>query len=147
MDLIEELMIASNETMAQTLRQAGRSCIRRIVQVPARWDRIVELVARHGTQLPPAPDAAPLNAFLQAQRAADPDRYPDLALSVIKLMGPGQYVLAKGVPGPNDPLQGTLRPRRPGLRPLHRPQPPLRRPRHPAHRQSLPCRGSATLHR
>ncbi|RXH57358.1 RNB domain-containing ribonuclease [Granulicella sibirica] len=106
MDLIEELMIASNETMAQTLRQAGRSCIRRIVQVPARWDRIVELVARHGTQLPPTPDAAPLNAFLQAQRAADPDRYPDLALSVIKLMGPGQYVLAKGVPGPNDPLQG-----------------------------------------
>ena len=106
MDLIEELMIASNETMAQTLRQAGRSCIRRIVQVPARWDRIVELVARHGTQLPATPDAAPLNAFLQAQRAADPDHYPDLALSVIKLMGPGQYVLAKGVPGPDDPLQG-----------------------------------------
>ena len=32
-DLIEELMIASNETMAKTLRAAKRSCIRRVVTV------------------------------------------------------------------------------------------------------------------
>lgn len=106
MDLIEELMIAANETMATTLRAAGRSCIRRVVQVPARWDRIVELVGREGTVLPAVPDSKALSEFLCAKRESDPDHYPDLALSVIKLMGPGQYVLAKGVVEPGEPEQG-----------------------------------------
>jgi VacB/RNase II family 3'-5' exoribonuclease len=106
MDLIEELMIAANETMAVTLRQAGRSCIRRVVQVPARWDRIVELVGRHGTVLSATPDSGALSRFLCAQKEADPDHYPDLALAVIKLMGPGQYVLAKGTVEPGAPEQG-----------------------------------------
>jgi len=95
-DLIEELMIASNETMAKTLRAAKRSCIRRVVRSPERWARIVELVGRHGTVLPAAPDSGALNAFLQAQRAANAVHYPDLSLAIIKLMGPGEYVLAKG---------------------------------------------------
>jgi exoribonuclease-2 len=94
--LIEELMITANETMARSLRAAKRSCIRRVVRSPERWERIVELVARHGTQLPAHPDSGALNAFLQAQRAADAVHYPDLSLSIIKLMGPGEYVLAKG---------------------------------------------------
>lgn len=94
--LIEELMVASNETMAQTLRAAKRSCIRRVVKTPERWDRIVELVGRHGTVLPSTPDSGALNVFMQAQRAADSVHYPDLALAIIKLMGPGEYVLAKG---------------------------------------------------
>jgi exoribonuclease-2 len=102
-DLIEELMIATNETMAKSLRAAQRSCIRRVVRSPERWSRIVELVARHGTTLPAQPDSGALNVFLQAQRAADAVHYPDLSLSIIKLMGPGEYVLAKGnddsVPG------------------------------------------------
>jgi VacB/RNase II family 3'-5' exoribonuclease len=95
-DLIEELMIASNETMAKTLRAAKRSCIRRVVRSPERWARIVELVGRHGTVLPAEPDSGALNAFLQGQRAADAVHYPDLSLAIIKLMGPGEYVLAKG---------------------------------------------------
>jgi VacB/RNase II family 3'-5' exoribonuclease len=95
-DLIEELMIATNEIMARTLRAAKRSCIRRVVRSPERWARIVDLVARHGTVLPAQPDSGALNAFLQAQRAADAIHYPDLSLSIIKLMGPGEYVLAKG---------------------------------------------------
>jgi exoribonuclease-2 len=95
-DLIEELMIAANETMARTLGAAKRSCIRRVVRSPERWGRIVELVARHGTKLPAQPDSGALNTFLQAQRAADAVHYPDLSLSIIKLMGPGEYVLAKG---------------------------------------------------
>ena len=95
-DLIEELMIAANETMAKTLRAAKRSCIRRVVRSPERWARIVELVGRHGTVLPAEPDSGALNAFLQAQRAADAVHYPDLSLAIIKLMGPGEYVLAKG---------------------------------------------------
>jgi VacB/RNase II family 3'-5' exoribonuclease len=95
-DLIEELMIATNETMARTLRAARRSCIRRVVRSPERWARIVELVGRHGTVLPAQPDSGALNTFLQAQRVADALHYPDLSLSIIKLMGPGEYVLAKG---------------------------------------------------
>jgi VacB/RNase II family 3'-5' exoribonuclease len=95
-DLIEEFMIAANGTMARTLREAKRSCIRRVVRSPKRWERIVELVGRHGTKLPPQPDSGSLNAFLQAQRVSDPVHYPDLALAVIKLMGPGEYVLTKG---------------------------------------------------
>jgi exoribonuclease-2 len=102
-DLIEELMIASNETMAKTMRAAKRSCLRRVVRSPERWARIVELVGRHGTKLPAAPDSGALNAFLQQQQAADAVHYPDLSLAIIKLMGPGEYVLAKGgdedVPG------------------------------------------------
>src|SRR5271170_928460 len=95
-DLIEELMIASNETMAKTLRAAKRSCIRRVVKSPERWARIVELVGRYGTTLPAEPDSGALNAFLQKQQIADAVHYPDLSLAIIKLMGPGEYVLAKG---------------------------------------------------
>jgi VacB/RNase II family 3'-5' exoribonuclease len=102
-DLIEELMIASNETMAKTLRAAKRSCIRRVVRSPERWARIVELVGRYGTTLPAEPDSGALNAFLQKQQAVDAVHYPDLSLAIIKLMGPGEYVLARGgddeVPG------------------------------------------------
>jgi len=95
-DLIEELMIATNEMMARTLRAAKRSSIRRVVRSPERWARIVELVGRHGTVLPAQPDSGALNTFLQAQRKADAIHYPDLSLAIIKLMGPGEYVLAKG---------------------------------------------------
>ena len=95
-DLIADFMIASNETMAATLRQSGRSCLRRVVRSPERWGRIVTLVAAKGTQLPAEPNSAALNVFLQAQRAADPVHYPDLSLAIIKLMGPGEYVLARG---------------------------------------------------
>jgi len=95
-DLIEELMIAANETMARTLRAAKRSSIRRVVKSPERWARIVELVGRYGTVLPAQPDSGALNTFLQAQRQVDAVHYPDLSLAIIKLMGPGEYVLARG---------------------------------------------------
>lgn len=98
-DLIEEFMIAANGVAAKKLKDAGRSCIRRVVRTPERWDRIVELVGRHGTKLPAQPDSGALNTFLQGQRDNDPVHYPDLALAIIKLMGPGEYVLTPG----NDP--------------------------------------------
>ena len=101
-ELIEELMIGANETMAETLRDAGRSCIRRIVRTPERWDRIVELAERYGTKLPSEADSGELNLFLQAQRKKDPVHYPDLSLAVIKLMGPGEYVVIEG--GDKEPL-------------------------------------------
>jgi exoribonuclease-2 len=94
-DLIEDFMVAANEVMAKTLKDAGASSIRRIVRSPERWPRIVELAAQHGTQLPAAPDPAALNAFLEKQRQADPIHYADLSLAIVKLMGPGEYVMTK----------------------------------------------------
>ncbi len=93
--LIEDFMIAANEVMARTLRDAGVSSIRRVVKAPERWARIVELAARYGEKLPPEPDSGALNAFLQKRRTADEVHYPDVSLAVLKLMGPGEYVLAR----------------------------------------------------
>ena len=93
--LIEEFMVAANGVMARTFEQAGIASIRRIVRTPKRWDRIVELAAGLGTTLPAEPDSKPLNDFLLAQKQKDPDHFPDLSLAVVKLMGPGEYVLVK----------------------------------------------------
>jgi exoribonuclease-2 len=100
-ELIEDFMIASNGAVARLFEARRVPSIRRIVRSPKRWDRIVELAATLGTRLPAAPDSKALNEFLAARRAADPDRFPDLSLSIIKLMGPGEYVLER--PGDPDP--------------------------------------------
>ena len=93
--LIEEFMVAANGVIAKTFEDAGIASIRRIVRTPKRWDRIVELAAGLGTKLPAEPDSKVLNEFLLAQKKKDPDHFPDLSLAVIKLMGPGEYVLVK----------------------------------------------------
>jgi exoribonuclease-2 len=95
MNLIEDLMVAANGVMARALRSGGRSGLQRVVVVPKRWDRIVALADAHGTKLPDEPDSVALNNFLEAQRRSDSDHYPDLAVAVIKLMGPGEYLLMK----------------------------------------------------
>ncbi|HUW12159.1 MAG TPA: ribonuclease catalytic domain-containing protein, partial [Anaerolineae bacterium] len=100
--VIEEFMIAANGVIARTLQQAGLASIRRIVRTPKRWDRIVEMAARLGTTLPAEPDSKALNDFLLNQRQKDPIHFPDLSLAVIKLMGPGEYVLVQ----PNQPSPG-----------------------------------------
>jgi VacB/RNase II family 3'-5' exoribonuclease len=92
-DLIEDFMIASNVAIAKFLEARGRSGIRRVVREPERWERIVELAARYGTPLPAEPDSLALAHFLRDRRAADPDRFPDLSVSIVKLMGPGIYAL------------------------------------------------------
>jgi exoribonuclease-2 len=99
-DLIEDFMIAANEVMAQALTRAGRSGIRRVVKSPERWPRIVDLAAQHGSFLPEQPDSAALAAFLRQQKDADPVDYTDLSLAIIKLMGPGEYVMARAVDTP-----------------------------------------------
>ncbi len=93
--LIEEFMVAANGVMARTFEDAKVASIRRIVRTPKRWDRIVEVAAGLGTTLPAEPDSKALNDFLLAQKQKDPDHFPDLSLTVIKLMGPGEYVLVK----------------------------------------------------
>ena len=101
-ELIEEFMIASNEIVARTLEERKVSSIRRVVKTPERWPRIVELAAQHGETLPALPDSKALNDFLIKRKAADPDHFTDVSLTVIKLMGPGEYVLER----PGDPEQG-----------------------------------------
>lgn len=100
-ELIEDFMIAANSAVAGMMEQAKISSIRRVVKTPERWDRIVALAAEHGGKLPSQPDAKALNDFLCQQKAADPDRFADLSLAVIKLMGPGEYVVERpGEPSP-----------------------------------------------
>lgn len=94
-DLIEDFMIAANEVVATTLDTAGFSSIRRVVKTPKRWDRIVEVAAEYGTKLPDTPDAKALHDFLCERRRADVDRFPDLSLTIVKLLGSGEYVLER----------------------------------------------------
>ena len=93
--LIEEFMVAANGVVARAFEKDGVASIRRIVRTPKRWDRIVEVAKGLGATLPAQPDSKALNDFLLAQKQKDPDHLPDLSLAVIKLMGPGEYVLVK----------------------------------------------------
>jgi exoribonuclease-2 len=100
--LIEEFMIAANGVIARTFEDAGLSSIRRVVRTPKRWDRIVELAKAKGYTLPAEPDSKALNDVLLAEKQKDPDHFPDVSLTVIKLLGPGEYILVK----PNQPSPG-----------------------------------------
>lgn len=91
--LIENFMIATNGVTARFLDAHGVPSIRRVVRQPKRWSRIVEIAAASGGHLPAEPDAGALAAFLRERRQAEPDRFADLSLSVIKLLGPGEYVV------------------------------------------------------
>lgn len=100
--LIEDFMIAANGVVARSLDAKKFSSIRRVVKTPKRWDRIVELARQMGTQLPADPDPKPLHDFLCEQAGRDPLHFADLSLAVIKLLGPGEYVLER----PGEPAQG-----------------------------------------
>jgi exoribonuclease-2 len=92
-DLIENLMVSANGVSARFLMSRGFPSIRRVVRSPERWARIVDLASQHGGRLPPEPDAPALQQFLKSQRASSaPDDFSDLSLSVIKLLGRGEYV-------------------------------------------------------
>ena len=97
MDLIEDFMIAANGVNARFLASNGQPSLRRVLPIPKRWDRIVALAAESGHRLPAKPDAVALDAFLVRSRHADPERFPDVSLAVIKLLGRGEYALE--VPG------------------------------------------------
>jgi len=99
-ELIEDFMIAANGVVARRLENVPS--MRRVVKTPERWDRIVALAATYGTKLPAQPDAKALNDFLSTRKEVDPDHFPDVSLAVIKLMGPGEYVVER----PGEPSQG-----------------------------------------
>ena len=92
-DLIESFMVAANVAMAQFLRQKGSLSIRRVVKTPKRWDRIQAIAAQLGATLPATPDSQALSAFLEQRHAADPAHFPDLSVAVVKLLGPGEYIV------------------------------------------------------
>jgi len=91
-DIIEDFMIAVNGVTARFLEAKKFPSIRRVVRTPKNWNRIVEIAEEHKDKLPPMPDAKALEDFLVRQKAIDPLRFPDLSLSVIKLLGSGEYV-------------------------------------------------------
>jgi VacB/RNase II family 3'-5' exoribonuclease len=101
-EIIEDFMVAANGVTARYLSSSKFPSIRRVVRTPKRWDRIVEIAGEHKYELPVNPDSKALEEFLVQEKAADPLRYPDLSLAVIKLLGAGEYVadLPEGnVPG------------------------------------------------
>lgn len=93
--LIEELMIATNTCTAQYLASGGGASLRRVVRSPERWLRIAEVARKFGELLPKEPDSLALEAFLARRHAADPLRFPDLSLVIVKLMGSGEYVVER----------------------------------------------------
>ena len=101
-EIIEGFMIAANISAAQFLRNQNRPSLRRIVRAPKNWDRIREIAEKLGTTLPVLPDPKPLSNFLAQRKEADPASFPDLSLSIVKLLGPGEYVVEK----PGAPPEG-----------------------------------------
>jgi VacB/RNase II family 3'-5' exoribonuclease len=93
--LIEDFMIAANGVTARYLASKSFPSLRRVLRTPKRWDRIVALAAEHRYNLPATPDSKALEAFLVAAKAADAERFPDLSLSIIKLLGAGEYVVER----------------------------------------------------
>jgi exoribonuclease-2 len=94
-NLIEDFMIAANGVSARYLASKGLPSIRRVVRSPERWDRIEAIAAQYGEKLPGDADAKALEDFLVRRRKADPLRFPDLSLAIVKAMGAGEYVVEK----------------------------------------------------
>ncbi len=101
-ELIEDFMIGANGVTARYLEGKGLPSLRRVLRSPERWERIVELAAGFGEKLPGTPSCQALEGFLAARYKADPVRFPDLSLSVIKLLGKGEYVVER----PGQPAEG-----------------------------------------
>lgn len=100
-EIIEDFMIAANGVTARYLAAKKFPSIRRVVRTPKRWDRIVQLARDKGFRLPDSPNSMALDEFLVREKAADPLRFPDLSLAVIKLLGAGEY--AAELPGDTGP--------------------------------------------
>ena len=101
-EIIEDFMIAANGVTARYLSSKNFPSIRRVVRTPKRWERIVEIAREQGFSLPVEPDSRALEGFLIREKAADPLRFSDLSLAVIKLLGAGEYIAER----PTDTAQG-----------------------------------------
>src|SRR5205085_8716386 len=93
--MIENFMVTANQAMATYLHAKGLPAIQRVVKTPERWPRIVEIARGLGDDLPAEPDARSLADFLARQKAADAEHFPDLSLSIVKLLGAGEYAVVR----------------------------------------------------
>jgi exoribonuclease-2 len=93
--LIEDFMIAANGVTARYLEANRMPSVRRVVRSPERWDRLEALAMELGDHLPPDPNPKALSDFLARRRQADPLRFPDLSLTVVKLLGRGEYAMTR----------------------------------------------------
>lgn len=101
-DKVKFNMIAANMTSMRVLEDSGMPTLRRIVKTPEKWDKIKELAAKYDFHLPSDPSAPKLNEFLESRKAAAPEQHEELSSQVIRLVGRGEYVVAK----PNEPIEG-----------------------------------------
>jgi len=101
-DMIASFMIAANGVSARYLDRKGSPSLRRLLREPERWDKILLIAASLGETLPATPSALALDAFLVKRRAAAPDKFPELSLSIVKLLGSGAYMMTR----PGQPVVG-----------------------------------------
>jgi exoribonuclease-2 len=99
-DLIENFMISGNIAVSHFLESKNMPSLRRVVKTPERWDKIMAVAKTYGEDLPQQADAGALAKFLVKRKDVDPLRFPDLSLTIVKLLGRGEYVLT--VPGQAD---------------------------------------------
>jgi exoribonuclease-2 len=90
-DIIEEIMIASNTTLARELDARGQPSIRRVVKEPERWAKIVAYAAGFSVTLPQEPSALALSRFADQMRREKADRFGEISLALVKLIGRGEY--------------------------------------------------------
>ena len=100
-DIIESLMIAANTSMAELLQDNGVPSLRRVVRAPEQWPLIVKTAESFGDHLPDEPDPRALSDFMARRREADPAGYSELSLSILKMLGPGDYMVE--APGLDQP--------------------------------------------
>ena len=142
-DIIENFMIAANGAVACYLASRSIPSLRRVVRTPKRWERIVELAYERHFSLPSEPDAKALERFLVSVSASDPLRFPDLSLAVIKLLGPGEYIVER----PGDKAVVALQSGGKRIHALDGPEPALSRPDHSAIIEGLAWRAPRSLRR
>jgi exoribonuclease-2 len=94
-DMIAGFMIAANGVSARYLDRQGSPSLRRLLRVPERWDKIMLIASALGEALPQTPSALALDAFLARRRAAAPAQFAELSLSVVKLLGSGEYTMTR----------------------------------------------------
>lgn len=90
-EIVENFMVNTNSVMSRFLRAKGFPTMERVVEPPEKWDRIVDLAKDRGYKLPNKPDAKSLSDFLQAEKKKDPKGSQELSISVIRLIGRGEY--------------------------------------------------------
>lgn len=94
-ELIAGFMIAANGVTARFLDSKNFPSLRRFLREPARWQKIAEVAATFGEKLPAEPSPVALDAFLTKRRLAETEKFAELSLTIVKLLGSGEYMLSR----------------------------------------------------